>query len=256
MKRMVLIPEEKLIQYEQQKGGKTFSDTPLLYPLSAGQVWSSPQLPQFGYGKKDEERELSNDIIVRGIPKTMKNRATALLEHLKTKPDAISWDDMGQVTINGTLIQKSNISDLVSNAMRSRKNFNPKGSEEFFSVLSDLNVPRDLIRNEGSMNNRKPKRKVNQKGGFGGMGFAGWMDDMATGIAKLGTPLVRKAADRMTRKELGDKKYKIWKEKRDRALREKARKARKARMARRAKKQKGRGKSRTEKTPKWECYKG
>jgi hypothetical protein len=162
---MVLIPEEKLIQYEQ-KGDGTHPYVNIT-PIMPNTNWSTQQ---YGYGKKEEERELSDDIIVCGIPKTMKNRATALLERLKTNPNIISWDDMGQVNINGTLIPKSNISDLVSHAMRSRKNFNPIGSEEFFNVLSSLNVPRDLVRNEESMNNRKvsqeklmDKRKVKQE---------------------------------------------------------------------------------------------
>ena len=38
--------------------------------------------------------------------------------------------------------------DLVSDAMRSRKNFNPIGVREFYSVLSKINVPKDLARNE------------------------------------------------------------------------------------------------------------
>ena len=43
---------------------------------------------------------------------------------------------------------QSNISDLISDALRARKNFNPTGSKEFFRVLSKINMPKDLIRNE------------------------------------------------------------------------------------------------------------
>ncbi len=78
----------------------------------------------------------------------MRTRALALLERLRARADVISWDDMGQVKIDGTLIPKSNISDLVSSAMRSRKYFDPVASREFFGVLSKLNVPKDLVRNE------------------------------------------------------------------------------------------------------------
>ena len=55
---------------------------------------------------------------------------------------------MGQVKIDGVFIPKSNISDLVSSAMRSRKYFDPIASREFFNVLSNINVPKDLVRNE------------------------------------------------------------------------------------------------------------
>ena len=144
MKRMVLIPEEKLLQYEQQKGGVSRDNV---------KDWT-----QHGWGEKEEERELSDDVIVRGIPKTMKTRAIALLERLKVRPDVISWDDTGQVKIDGVFIPKSNISDLISSAMRSRKHFDPVASQEFFNVLNNINVPKNLVRNEEGW------KKVTQKG--------------------------------------------------------------------------------------------
>ena len=70
----------------------------------------------------------------------MRPRATALLNRLKSRPDVITWDKTGQVKIEGETIQDSNISDLVSDAMRARKNFNPTGSKEFFRALSKINV--------------------------------------------------------------------------------------------------------------------
>ncbi len=140
MKRMVLIPEERLLQYERQQRDPVSNDT------ECDQYEERENDVQNGSG--EEKRELSDDIIVRGIPKTMRTRALALLERLRARADVISWDDMGQVKIDGVLIPKSNISDLVSNAMRSRKNFDPVASREFFDVLSKLNVPKDLVRNE------------------------------------------------------------------------------------------------------------
>ena len=129
MKRMVLIPEERLLRYEER----------------------DKQKPEILYGGGEEEPQedtLSVEMIVRGIPKTMKTRAEALLAHLKERGDVITWDDMGQVLVDGVLIPKSNISDLVSDAMRSRKHFNPVGVREFYNVLNKINVPKDLVRNE------------------------------------------------------------------------------------------------------------
>ena len=134
MKRMVLIPEERLLRYEER----------------------DKQRPEIMYGRGEEEPQedglqedaLSVEMIVRGIPKTMKTRAEALLAHLKERGDVITWDDMGQVLVDGVLIPKSNISDLVSDAMRSRKHFNPVGVREFYNVLNKINVPKDLVRNE------------------------------------------------------------------------------------------------------------
>ena len=135
MKRMVLIPEEKLLHYEERDKQK-------------------PEI-MYGRGEKEEEEEeepsvesLSDEMIVRGIPKNMKTRAQALLARLKEREDAITWDDRGQVILKGALIPKSNISDLISDAMRSRKHFNPVGVQKFYDILYEINIPKDLVRNE------------------------------------------------------------------------------------------------------------
>ena len=149
MKRMVLIPEERLLRYEERDKQK-------------------PERDGIMYGGGEEEEEepqedsLSVEMIVRGIPKTMKTRAEALLAHLKERGDVITWDDMGQVLLDGVLIPKSNISDLVSDAMRSRKHFNPVGVREFYNVLNKINVPKDLVRNERRWDETE-KKKVDEK---------------------------------------------------------------------------------------------
>ena len=140
---MVLIPEERLLRYEER----------------------DKQRPEIMYGGGEEEPQedvLSLEMIVRGIPKTMKTRAEALLAHLKERGDVITWDDMGQVLVDGVLIPKSNISDLVSDAMRSRKHFNPVGVREFYNVLNKINVPKDLVRNERRWDETE-KKKVDEK---------------------------------------------------------------------------------------------
>ena len=104
--------------------------------------------------KPAEKREgtssetLSDSDIVDSIPKTMRDRAMAILNRLKSYPNVISWDKTSQVKLDGKNVQGSNISDLLSDAVRSRKNFNPVGSKEFFRVLSTVNMPKDLVRNE------------------------------------------------------------------------------------------------------------
>ena len=145
MKRMVLIPEERLLRYEERDKQRGEQDI------------------MYGGGEKEETDSLSVETIVRGIPKTMKSRAEALLAHLKERGDVITWDDMGQVLVDGVLIPKSNISDLVSDAMRPRKHFNPVGVREFYSVLSKINVPKDLVRNERRWDEAGKKENVNEK---------------------------------------------------------------------------------------------
>ena len=147
MKRMVLIPEERLLRYEERDKQRGEQDI-----MHGG-----------GEGEEEETDSLSVEMIVRGIPKTMKSRAEALLAHLKERGDVITWDDMGQVLVDGVLIPKSNISDLVSDAMRFRKHFNPVGVREFYNVLNKINVPKDLVRNERRWDEAGKKENVNEK---------------------------------------------------------------------------------------------
>ena len=160
MKRMVLIPEERLLRYEErdrERLGNADSQEGIMHGGGMGDFdiainkfyepptgINPPKISMYGGG----EDGLSSEMIVRGIPKTMKTRAEALLAHLKGRGDIITWDDMGQVLLKGTLIPKSNISDLISDAMRPRKYFNPVGVREFYNVLNEINIPKDLVRNE------------------------------------------------------------------------------------------------------------
>ena len=152
MKRMVLIPEERLLHYEERDKQRTENRDGIMYGGGEDSEDS----------KETREDSLSEEMIVRGIPKTMKTRAEALLAHLKERGDVITWDDMGQVLLDGVLIPKSNISNLVSDAMRPRKHFNPVGVREFYNVLNKINVPKDLVRNERRWSEEK-KGKVNEK---------------------------------------------------------------------------------------------
>ena len=178
MKRMVLIPEEKLLRYEEQlndqpptneqAGGSIFTrgfGPPIHYPggnyPGHDYLYNYPKYPgsMIGRGEEDDERSMSIEMIVRSIPKSMKSRAEALLAHLKEREDVITWDDMGQVLVDGVLIPRSNITDLVSDAMRPRKNFNPIGVHEFYKVLKDINIPKDIVRNEQRWSEGKTDEK-------------------------------------------------------------------------------------------------
>ena len=174
MKRMVLIPEEKLIRYEkqlndqpptnEQAGGSTFSwgfRPPIHYPGGnyPGHDYLYPKYPGSMIGRGEDDESMSIEMIVRSIPKSMKKRAEALLAHLKEREDVITWDDMGQVLVDGVLIPRSNITDLVSDAMRPRKNFNPVGVHEFYKVLNKINIPKDIVRNEQRWGEGKTEEK-------------------------------------------------------------------------------------------------
>ena len=85
--------------------------------------------------------------IIGSVPKTMQNRAKLLIKKLKDHSDVISWNDNGQLVLEGSIVPNSNIVDLVNDAMRKRKGFNPEHSNTFAKALAKINVPEDYLRN-------------------------------------------------------------------------------------------------------------
>ena len=186
MKRMTLVPEEIYARFEQQQNLETLpimrniinTDTGMTDILQRTDVddtekqklyyanleryinlrqQKDSQTPTVQIAPSTTNREelslpndaqLSDAVFVEHIPKTMRPRATAILNRLKERLDVITWNKTGEVKLEGESIPQSNISDLISDALRARKNFNPTGSKEFFRVLSKINMPKDLVRNE------------------------------------------------------------------------------------------------------------
>ena len=186
MKRMILVPEDIYARFEQKQNLETSpimknminTDTDMTDILQRTDVddtekqklyyanlerylnlrqQKDSQTPTVQIAPSTTNREelsapnnaqLSDAVVVEHIPKTMRPRATAILNRLKERPDVITWDKTGEVKLEGESIPQSNISDLISDALRERKNFNPTGSKEFFRVLSKINMPKDLVRNE------------------------------------------------------------------------------------------------------------
>ena len=70
-----------------------------------------------------------------------------LIQKLKDHSDVISWNDHGQLVLDGSTIPNSNIVDLVNDVMQKRKCFNPEHSSTFAKALAKINVPEDYVRN-------------------------------------------------------------------------------------------------------------
>ena len=58
-----------------------------------------------------------------------------LLQKLKDDSDVITWNDNGQLILDGSTIPNCNIVDLVNDIMRKRKGFNPEHSNTFAKAL-------------------------------------------------------------------------------------------------------------------------
>ena len=79
-----------------------------------------------------EKEQLSDSVIVENIPKSMRPRAVVLLNRLKARPDVILWDETGKVNLDGVSVSQSNISDLISDAIRRKNILTPLAQRNFF----------------------------------------------------------------------------------------------------------------------------
>ena len=99
MKRMVLIPEEKLIRYEKQLNEQVQPPTneqtggiqpPIHYPggnyPGHDYLYKYPKYPGSMIGRgEDDEGSMSIEMIVRSIPKSMKKKSRGLTSSFKRK---------------------------------------------------------------------------------------------------------------------------------------------------------------------------
>lgn len=82
------------------------------------------------------------------LPKTMRDKGMMLLNHIKDVSD-ITWNELGEISIRGEKISGSNISDLLSDTIRSRKSGDVfTGWDRFAAELKRVNTPFELIGNK------------------------------------------------------------------------------------------------------------
>ena len=117
--------------------------------------------------KKDEDKNvipISDDKILETVPNKFKNKAKKLLDFAKSVGN-IEWDDKGLVKVNGQQIKDGNITDLINDAVRHRKNFTAHGRQQFSSVMRQAGLPHEFVGNnqfwrEGSFVNNSVANDV------------------------------------------------------------------------------------------------
>lgn len=104
-------------------------------------------------------KDLMSSKIISKVPQTYKKPARKLLEHLSKQTDnRISWNNDGNVTIDGDLIGNSNITDFINVAMRKRRHDDSiVGLETFSKFLQSIQIPPGLVKNSVLLSNKKSK---------------------------------------------------------------------------------------------------
>jgi uncharacterized glyoxalase superfamily metalloenzyme YdcJ len=101
--------------------------------------------PECEEEQQQQHQSYNQDKIISTVPQKMRSRAQALLELLPQTD--ISWNQRGELVVNGDHIEGSNICDLVKCALLNYKNFQPKGYQAFIQTLAANNIPETLIQN-------------------------------------------------------------------------------------------------------------
>ena len=94
-----------------------------------------------------EEDDVQIEQLLGTVPKSQKERAQRLLNFLENKKADITYDDMGQMVIQGQSVIGSNYQDLILSLYTGKKAFYPKGLDVFINALRQLNVPQGIIKN-------------------------------------------------------------------------------------------------------------
>lgn len=137
MKKMVLLPYERYQRLLSKDEPHTTEQVPVtsLHAEEALDTTDSATNSNFGTSKYEEA------LILR-FPKSMQNRVRSVLEYIQPH---VTWNDKGEVSIQGRNIPGSNIVDLLKVHLKDYKEFHPVGRDAFRTVLYELNVPMSLL---------------------------------------------------------------------------------------------------------------
>ena len=111
-------------------------------PRSLNQSVGLPHQDPFEKTLKLEKR------IVDSLPKTLQKKGGVLLDHIKETTD-MTWNERGELVVQGQTLNGTNVSDLIHEILRSRKlGIKPEGWSVFANSLKESNIPVDLIGNK------------------------------------------------------------------------------------------------------------
>ena len=102
-------------------------------------------LDQMGSQMANQPSKVPTEQILESLPKSIRNKVKALLNHIERNGHYIHWNEKGEVIIDGELIPNSQVIDLIKCCFYPYKDFTPQGLEQFQTALSHINTPHTLI---------------------------------------------------------------------------------------------------------------
>ena len=119
------------------------------YRGEVGSISTPPPTPSVsGSAPSAASGEVAESVYLDMIPRSYRGKASRLLKFLDRLPD-VRWTNRGELELAGRVYGRSHIVDLLNRSVRpfSQKGVRgrPAGWEVFSRVLSDSNVPQDLL---------------------------------------------------------------------------------------------------------------
>lgn len=110
-------------------------------------------------GEKSTEDDVKKLLI--NFPVSLVSKAKSMLDMIKTSGNILSYNDQGELIVEGKVVNGSHISDLIYDVLLGRKGFEPRGWEEFLAGLIKMNIPERIVTNT---NRRNKMLKMKQQG--------------------------------------------------------------------------------------------
>ena len=116
--------------------------------------------------EENEAEKMTEDRIIKNVPKVYQVRAKQLIGHLKDST-GVSWIAKGEMVVDGKTLPGSNISVLVNDIVRKSKHeVDPVGRKSLVEQLSKTELPRGLVENaeiSRELNHWKRKSTTSRK---------------------------------------------------------------------------------------------
>lgn len=137
MKKMVLLPYDRYQHLlSKNEPGKEEQDS--MTSLHAEEPLDTNESAT----KSNLDAATYKETLILRFPKSMQNRVRSVLDYIQPQ---VTWNDKGEVSIQGRDIPGSNIVDLLKVHLKDYKEFYPVGKDLFRTVLCELNVPTSLL---------------------------------------------------------------------------------------------------------------
>ena len=146
--KKVLIPYDKYMRLIKSPGDQSGAENIKTHsPVGPEKVTSETKdhIHQHNDDESDNKQiTFRDDNILDTIPQKIKPMAKILLNYIHHQK-LLTWNEKGELVIDGQPIPFSHITDLIKDALVEYKHFIPVGIREFYSKLS--NIPLTLIKN-------------------------------------------------------------------------------------------------------------